>query len=345
MKFVLLFVFAVINADGADEGHCRLNPHPSVEYRCILLGSAVGSRVCGAHEPAGTLVSPQCRTNYYSTGTLTYMQCLNGNWDYIAKCVPDCGRVTADGMELVIGGQRVRRGELPWHAGVYKKTWRPYQQICGGTLISANIVISAAHCFWSDLEKQLPASQFAVAVKVLHVPARYQGAGAHNQDDIAVVVTAREFQFNTYIRPACLNFDYHFEVQQLYPGNQGKVAGWGLTAANGKASSVLQVVDLPYVDIRTCIRNSPPAFREYITTDKICAGTLERKLNLGKSRCELVSVTRGNWLENWGIERFYLRGVVSTAPTSNNACNTAVYTSFTSIMQHEHFIKQFWIES
>ncbi|KOB71778.1 Hemolymph protein 14, partial [Operophtera brumata] len=121
--------------------------------------------------------------------------------------------------------------------------------------------IGAAHCFWTDLTKQLPASMFAVAVgklyrpwndnmdqaqksqvKVIHLPIRFQGASANFQDDIAVVIVAQEFQFKTNIRPE---------------------------------SPVLQVVDLPYVDVGTCIYNSPPDYREYITSDKICAGTLE----------------------------------------------------------------------
>ncbi|KOB63315.1 Hemolymph protein 14, partial [Operophtera brumata] len=183
-------------------------------------------------------------------------------------------------MVLVVGGHRVKRGQLPWHAGVYRRTVTPYQQICGGSLVSNNVVISASQFAvavgklyrpWDNPVDQAQKSD----VKVIHLPERYQGAGAHDQDDIAVLVVAREFQFNTYVRPVCLDFNYHFEVQQLYPGNHGKVAGWGLTAANGNVSSVLQVVDLPYVDIRTCINNSPPEFGEYITSDKICAGTLE----------------------------------------------------------------------
>ncbi|KOB69380.1 Pattern recognition serine proteinase [Operophtera brumata] len=46
-----------------------------------------------------------------------------------------------------------------------------------------------------------------------------------------------------------------------------------------------------------------------------------------------------------GIERYYLRGVVSTAPTSDDLCNTASYTTFTQLTKHEQFIKQYWIES
>ncbi|KOB71758.1 Hemolymph protein 14, partial [Operophtera brumata] len=146
------------------------------EYWCVDPGTDGGSRLCRDHEPAGTRVDPKCRTNYYSPSDLTHMRCLGGYWDYTAKCLPDCGRVTPDGMGLAVGGERVRRGVLPWHAGIYTKTVQrnttlyEYQQVCGGTLISSKVVISAAHCFWTALEKQLPASQFAVAVGKLYRP-------------------------------------------------------------------------------------------------------------------------------------------------------------------------------
>ena len=33
--------------------------------------------------------------------------------------------------------------EVPWHVGIYQNS----EQICGGTIISERLVISAAHCF------------------------------------------------------------------------------------------------------------------------------------------------------------------------------------------------------
>ena len=33
--------------------------------------------------------------------------------------------------------------EVPWHVGIYEND----EQICGGTIISERVVISAAHCF------------------------------------------------------------------------------------------------------------------------------------------------------------------------------------------------------
>ena len=33
--------------------------------------------------------------------------------------------------------------EVPWHVGIYQNG----EQICGGTIISERVIISAAHCF------------------------------------------------------------------------------------------------------------------------------------------------------------------------------------------------------
>lgn len=58
----------------------------------------------------------------------------------------ECGRVTPSGKQLVAGGHTVKKGELPWHAGIYRKSTLPYMQICGGSLISKNLIISGKPC-------------------------------------------------------------------------------------------------------------------------------------------------------------------------------------------------------
>ena len=37
---------------------------------------------------------------------------------------------------------------MPWHVGIYEKD----KQICGGTIISERVVISAAHCFSQSID-------------------------------------------------------------------------------------------------------------------------------------------------------------------------------------------------
>ncbi|XP_050359445.1 modular serine protease-like [Nymphalis io] len=338
---------------------CRLHKHASVEYRCRITGSSSleGTRECGIQEPAGTVVRPVCRApNYYYSGILDNMKCIDGSWTYIAVCKPECGTITPGGAQLVLGGQVAKRGELPWHAGIYSKDFTPYMQICGGSLISTTI-ISAAHCFWSDTNKLLPATKYAVAVGKIYrpfndpqdsdaqksdvarikVPSRFQGSAANFQDDIALVIVATPFTFEIYIRPVCVDFDVNFDRQQLTDRRLGKVAGWGLVAENGPASQVLKVVDLPYVKIEECFAISPPNFREYITSDKICAGYTN-----GTTLCQGDS---GGGLAFPALElstqRYYLRGVVSTAPRNEDLCNAHTLTAFTQIIKHEHFIKEY----
>lgn len=76
-------------------GFCRLYTNPSVEYRCLISGvnGVEGSRECGSLEAAGTVVRPECRAPNYYSGTLPFMHCIDGNWDYIAVCKPG-GNIT-----------------------------------------------------------------------------------------------------------------------------------------------------------------------------------------------------------------------------------------------------------
>ncbi|CAH2987638.1 unnamed protein product [Chilo suppressalis] len=337
---------------------CRLNKDPSVTYRCLLTGNSDGTRECTEYEPAGTIVRPDCNTpNYYYPGVLPYMRCIDGNWDYVARCNAECGRVVPKGIDLIIGGRPAERGELPWHTGIYRKTTTPYMQICGGSLVSAKVVISAAHCFWNDTHKALPASNYAVALGKLYRPWAYsgdqdvqrsdvaqinlspyfQGGTANFQDDIAIMLLASVIEFRPHIRPVCVSFNVVFESRQLSPGNKGKVAGWGLTEENGNASPFLKVVELPFISIQECQTDAPLDFREYITGDKFCAG-----FRNGTALCKGDS---GGGLtfpdQEQGNTRYYLRGVVSTAPNNDNLCNAYWLTTFTQISRHEHFIKNY----
>lgn len=59
-----------------------------------------------------------------------------------------------------------------------------------------------------------------------------------------------------------------------------QVAGWGLTAANGVSSQSLQVVEMPFINEKTCVNDLPQSFRPYITGDKFCAGYTNGKLHV-----------------------------------------------------------------
>ncbi|KAJ8705493.1 hypothetical protein PYW08_012539 [Mythimna loreyi] len=330
---------------------CKLENDPSVHYYCLITNSIDDHRECNLYEPSGTVVKPECNSpNYYPPVPLFLMECIDGRWTNPAICIPECGRVTPDGEPLIIDGRQAMRGELPWHVGIYRKTVEIYLQICGGSIITNDVVISAAHCFWNDVTKQLPASMFAVAVgkiyrswdndkdedvqrsevKEIKIPVRFQGSATNFQDDIAVLKLETPFVYKTYIRPVCLNFDITFDARQLQPENLGKVAGWGLTAEDGQPAQVLKVIELPYVEVKQCLKSSPLSFREYITSDKICCYRVGTALCRGDS---------GGGLAFLESDRYYLRGIVSTAPNNDHLCNSNRLTTFTHIIKHEHFLK------
>lgn len=60
---------------------------------------------------------------------------------YVYYNTTECGRVTPAGLLLVVNGTSASYGELPWHAGIYAKG-RVYKQICGGSIIKNNVVIT-----------------------------------------------------------------------------------------------------------------------------------------------------------------------------------------------------------
>nr|AAV91018.1 hemolymph proteinase 20 [Manduca sexta] len=256
---------------------------------------------------------------------------------------------------FVSGGFKEEMRMSPWHAGIYTKSTTPYMQICGGTLIAKNVVVSAAHCF-SESRQKPSVANYAVAVgkiyrpwndahdtgaqksdvKEIIIPPRYQGNVANFQDDIALVIVEKEFHNSEFVKPACVSFDERLDEEQLWVGNTGKVAGWGLTGEDARPSQVLRAAILPSVTIDKCIDESPVAFRSYITGDKICAG-----YNNGTAVCRGDS---GGGLmfssKIDGVDRFFLRGIVSTSNTAEeHGCNIYTWATFTHLLRHEHLVK------
>ncbi|KAI8426934.1 hypothetical protein MSG28_014604 [Choristoneura fumiferana] len=131
----------------------------------------------------------------------------------------DCGKTPRKGQEIIITGKgtKVAHGDLPWHAAIYDKSYTPFMQVCGGSLVSTKVVISgnaifseevsvifseikfcigddsnAAHCFWND--GQHPASRYAVALGKIYRPWNdSMDLGAHKSDVKEIKMPARFF--------------------------------------------------------------------------------------------------------------------------------------------------------
>ncbi|XP_063627030.1 modular serine protease-like [Cydia splendana] len=265
-------------------------------------------------------------------------------------------------LQIIAGGRTLTSAEGPevhWHVGIYSKAFEPYMQICGGTLVTTKAVISAAHCFWSELDGgALPAAQFAAAagklyrpwkeshdsnaqhtdISAIHLPARFRGAITSFQDDIAALLLAKEFVTTFRVRPLCVLFDEDLEADFLRSENEGMIVGWGLTSEDGTPAQTLQSLYMPYVPIEECIASADPGFLKYITSDKICAGvTSGKSLCRGDSGGGLVFNSDLVFIDS-EEPRPILYGVASTAPRNAHSCNTHARATLTRVLAHRTFL-------
>jgi len=61
-----------------------------------------------------------------------------------SNIILDCGRVYIKNEVLISNGEKALIGTAPWNVGIYKinKNKSNYDLICGGTIISPNLVVS-----------------------------------------------------------------------------------------------------------------------------------------------------------------------------------------------------------
>merc|ERR1712234_46188 len=136
----------------------------------------------------------------------------------------ECGIEGPPSKDRIVGGFEAEPNQWPWQVALFvDNAW-----FCGGSLISENYVLTAAHCVDG-------ASYYDIM------------AGAHNvressepnslSNDIALIELPSPITFNDYIKPSCL------------PSVRDTATGWGKPSDNaGGISPVLRIVeDLPII--------------------------------------------------------------------------------------------------
>ncbi|ALC43965.1 CG4998 [Drosophila busckii] len=211
-------------------------------------------------------------------------------------------------------------GEYPWHVAILKKDPKESIYACGGTLIDAQHIISAAHCIKSqngfDLRVRLGEWDVNHDVEFfpyierdvvsVHIHPEYYAGTLDNDLAILKLDQPVDFTKNPHISPACLPDQY-----SDFTNARCWTTGWGKDAfgEHGKYQNILKEVDVPILSHHQCesqLRNTRLGYSYKLNPGFICAGGEE-----GKDACKgdgggpLVCERNGYWnvvgVVSWGI--------------------------------------------
>jgi secreted trypsin-like serine protease len=162
----------------------------------------------------------------------------------------------------IVGGTPAEVGEFP------SFVWTAGSQICGGSVIWDDIVLTAAHCAGFFIERGIiyngvmlngGAGELFRGVDA-ELPHPDYNITQQDANDIMLVKTNGALGLPLQE----LNFDSNFPES----GVPAVVAGFGRTEATGSISDILLWVDVPIVDFETC----NAIFKRIVDDVMICAG-------------------------------------------------------------------------
>lgn len=168
----------------------------------------------------------------------------------------------------VIGGTPTTTAAYPFVTQITDASGR---QFCGGTLVAATKVITAAHC----VADETPGSVRVVGGRTyldgtdgtvsevgrIWVDPEYRDATEGNDVAVLTLTTPMPYAAAKYVSAA--------DTGVYAAGTTARVLGWGTTAENGTVSNQLRTATVPVVSDTEC-QNSYGS--DFVASDMVCAG-------------------------------------------------------------------------
>ena len=182
------------------------------------------------------------------------MRASSSNKKDVGQPKATCG-VEGPAMDRIVGGQEAAEHAWPWQVALFiDDAW-----FCGGSIISENYVLTAAHC--ADGAGYFDVMAGAHNVRDSSEPHRveitsYNGwthPSWNSNDlsgDLALIELPSPLEFNEYISPSCLPAAGDVPAE----GSMVAVTGWGKPSdsAGGISPVLREVFDLPVISNSDC---------------------------------------------------------------------------------------------
>lgn len=254
----------------------------------------------------------------------------------------NCGVISQRPNPLISYGQETAPGDWPWHTALYHSQGVQLVYTCGGTLISKQHVVTAAHCVTVQ-QTNRPLSPDRILVYLGKYNLAKFGQEVQDREverifvhpdynhtlyfnDIAILKLERPAEITNFVRPCCL-WDQGSTSLDNVINKQGVVVGWGFDE-NRKLSNVLMKASMPVVSTVNCIYSNREFFSQFTFEKNYCAG-----FRNGTSVCNGDS--GGGMVfpktTNSGETIWQLRGLVSVsiALQGQKVCDPSHYVVFT----------------
>ncbi|XP_041494628.1 transmembrane protease serine 13 [Microtus oregoni] len=243
---------------------------------------------------------------------------------YVSLQCSHCGLRAMTGR--IVGGAVTSESKWPWQVSLHFRT----THICGGTLIDAQWVLTAAHCFFATQEMVLEGWKVYAGTSNLHqLPEAasisqiiINGNYTDKQDDydIALMRLSKPLTLSSHIHPACLPM--HGQTFGL--NETCWITGFGKTKETDEKTSIyLREVQVNLIDFKKC--NGYSVYDSYLTPRMMCAGDLQG----GRDSCQGDS---GGPLVCEQNNRWYLAGVTSWGTGCGQRNKPGVYTKVTEVL-------------
>lgn len=188
-----------------------------------------------------------------------------------ASSLLQCGRKNENsGLKThIIKGVEADKNEFPWIASLYFVD----DFFCGGSIITRNHILTAAHCIFDETETEPKLPGDIVAQLGRHrldieekgsakfyptnifIHENWDRHSLHN--DIALLTSDSPIEFSRIIAPVCL-----WSRDLVSEQTDGTVVGWGISEkSHGGAETVLQKVSAQQFPTMQCLVDFPRSQR------------------------------------------------------------------------------------